>query len=144
MTKGEASYILKEEQGVCHTVALPFTFLAFLVGTRPHGSIPLCLIVNQKRFRPLTPYPKILRVRFSQRIEESLPKNPRISPQKEQESVPKNRGALNRFSPEPPERNQRRTELVRVCLAPRRRISPQGERESDRFGDDPWKEMALG
>jgi hypothetical protein len=25
VTKGEASYILKEEQGVCHTLALPFT-----------------------------------------------------------------------------------------------------------------------
>jgi hypothetical protein len=56
---------------------------AFLARTRPHGSIPLCIIVDQKRFRPLTPYPKILRVRCSQRIEESLP--PRISPQKNQE-----------------------------------------------------------
>jgi uncharacterized protein YgiM (DUF1202 family) len=31
VTKGEASYILKEEQGVCHTLALPFTLKSILI-----------------------------------------------------------------------------------------------------------------
>jgi hypothetical protein len=73
-----------------------------------------------------------------------LSNNRGISPQESKNLAPektricpeesKNRGALNRFSPERPERNQRRTELVRGCLAPHRRVSPAGERESDRFG----------